>query len=227
MRSLTAPTGQRTWCSRGRACRVILVPRPGSGRVDPKEDTTVTVARTTVDLDAYLDLVIVYRGMRVRATRGLRTLLGSGPQIGRCWREEPDGLLLHEDFMWSLVPPHSGMRQYWRDLDSLERWTRSEPHRRWWKTFAQRCKDSLLARGMLRPQRHRRDVRRHDPSHRPRALRSRDPRTWSDVLSAPAGQPHRSRHRVGSSPSHSSPRRRETRFSPLNQPSSTPTARFR
>jgi hypothetical protein len=27
------------------------------------------------------------------------------------------------------------MRQYWRDLDSLERWTRSEPHRRWWQDF--------------------------------------------------------------------------------------------
>jgi hypothetical protein len=25
--------------------------------------------------------------------------------------------------------------QYWRDLDSLERWTRSEPHRRWWIDF--------------------------------------------------------------------------------------------
>jgi hypothetical protein len=96
----------------------------------------VTAARTTVDLDAYPDLVIVYLGMRVRTLRGLQTLLGLGPQIGRSWREEPDGLLLHEDFMWSLVPPHAGMRQYWRDLDSLERWTRSEPHRRWWQTFA-------------------------------------------------------------------------------------------
>jgi hypothetical protein len=27
------------------------------------------------------------------------------------------------------------MRQYWRDLESLERWTRSEPHRRWWHQF--------------------------------------------------------------------------------------------
>jgi len=27
------------------------------------------------------------------------------------------------------------MRQYWRDLDSLERWTRSEPHQRWWRDF--------------------------------------------------------------------------------------------
>ena len=34
-----------------------------------------------------------------------------------------------------MFPPHLGMRQYWRDLDSLERWTRSEPHRRWWQQF--------------------------------------------------------------------------------------------
>jgi hypothetical protein len=27
------------------------------------------------------------------------------------------------------------MRQYWRDFESLEQWTRSEPHRAWWKTF--------------------------------------------------------------------------------------------
>lgn len=27
------------------------------------------------------------------------------------------------------------MRQYWRDLKSLERWTRSEPHRQWWQQF--------------------------------------------------------------------------------------------
>jgi len=27
------------------------------------------------------------------------------------------------------------MRQYWRDMESLLSWTRSEPHRLWWKTF--------------------------------------------------------------------------------------------
>ena len=34
----------------------------------------------------------------------------------------PDGLLLHENITWSLLPPHAGFRQYWRDFDSLERW---------------------------------------------------------------------------------------------------------
>src|SRR5438552_663691 len=34
-----------------------------------------------------------------------------------------------------MFPPHFGMRQYWRDFESLERWTRSEPHRIWWQNF--------------------------------------------------------------------------------------------
>jgi hypothetical protein len=91
--------------------------------------------RQTVDLTAYPDLVVIYLGMRVRGPRGLLTLFGLGPQIQKSWKAKPDGLLLHEDLVWSLVPVHLGMRQYWRDLDSLERWTRSEPHRRWWQDF--------------------------------------------------------------------------------------------
>ena len=47
----------------------------------------------------------------------------------------PDGLLRHETILYSLFPAHIGMRQYWRDTDSLLRWTRSEPHRQWWLNF--------------------------------------------------------------------------------------------
>jgi len=95
----------------------------------------MNVDRQTVDLSAYPDLVVVYLGMRVRKPRGLARFLGLGPQIQKSWKAEPDGLLLHEDFLWSLFPPHGGMREYWRDLDSLERWTRSEPHKNWWRDF--------------------------------------------------------------------------------------------
>jgi Domain of unknown function (DUF4188) len=95
----------------------------------------MAVDRQTVDLSAYPDLVVVYLGMRVRKPRGMLRVLGLGPQIQKSWKAEPDGLLLHEDMIWSLFPPHLGMRQYWRDLDSLERWTRSEPHKLWWKQF--------------------------------------------------------------------------------------------
>ena len=91
--------------------------------------------RQTIDLSAYPDLVVIYLGMRVRRPRGALTLFGLGPQIQKSWKARPDGLLLHEDLIWSLFPLHVGMRQYWRDLDSLERWTRSEPHRRWWQQF--------------------------------------------------------------------------------------------
>ena len=83
----------------------------------------MAVDRQTVDLSAYPDLVVIYLGMRVRRPRGMLYMLGLGPQIRKSWKEQPDGLLLHEDLIWSLVPPSLGMRQYWRDLDSLERWT--------------------------------------------------------------------------------------------------------
>jgi len=91
--------------------------------------------RQTVDLSDYPEMVVVYLGMRVRRPRGLLRLIGLGPQIQKSWKAKPDGLLLHEDLIWSLFPPHAGMRQYWRDYDSLERWTRSEPHKLWWRQF--------------------------------------------------------------------------------------------
>lgn len=93
------------------------------------------VDRTTVDLAAYPDLVVILLGMRVRRPRGLLRLLGVGPRLYRSHRDRPDGLLLHDDVVWGLVPPHWGARQYWRDLESLERWTRSAPHRQWWQEF--------------------------------------------------------------------------------------------
>jgi hypothetical protein len=91
--------------------------------------------RQTVDLSAFPDLVVIYLGMRVRQWRGLRKLMMTGRQIRAGVAQAPDGLLLHETLLFSLVPPHAGMRQYWRDLDALERWTRELPHQQWWKDF--------------------------------------------------------------------------------------------
>lgn len=93
------------------------------------------VERRTVDLSSYPDLVVIYLGMRVNTLTGLRTLLGFGPRIAKSVEARPDGLLLHENFVFSLLPPHVGMRQYWRDFRSLEVWSRSEPHRQWWRDF--------------------------------------------------------------------------------------------
>jgi hypothetical protein len=92
--------------------------------------------RSAVDLARFPDLVVIYLGMRANRPRGLLTLLELAPQIQKSVRERPDGLLLHEQLLFSLVPPHLGMRQYWRDFDALERWARSLPHRHWWRRFA-------------------------------------------------------------------------------------------
>jgi hypothetical protein len=89
--------------------------------------------RETVDLSQYPDLVVIYLGMRVNAITGFRTLLGFGPKISAAVAAKPDGLLLHENLLYSLR--HFGLRQYWRDFQSLEAWSRSEPHRLWWQGF--------------------------------------------------------------------------------------------
>ncbi len=91
--------------------------------------------RRTVDLSPYADLVVIYLGMRVNMITGIKTLIGFGPKIAKSVEAQPDGLLLHENFLFSLFPPHAGMRQYWRDFESLEKWTRSEPHGIWWQQF--------------------------------------------------------------------------------------------
>jgi hypothetical protein len=93
------------------------------------------VSRQTVDLSGFPDLVVIYLGMRVRSVRGVAKLFRTGRQIQAGVAEGPDGLLLHENMVFSLLPPHAGMRQYWRDLDSLERWTRELPHQQWWRDF--------------------------------------------------------------------------------------------
>ncbi len=89
--------------------------------------------RRSVDLSAWPDLVVVYLGFRVTRLRGVAAVLGLGRGINDVARNKPDGLLAHESVFFGLT--HIGMRQYWRDLESLERFTRSEPHRTWWRDF--------------------------------------------------------------------------------------------
>lgn len=93
------------------------------------------VERRTVDLSAYPDLVVIYLGMRVNRLAGIKTLLGFGPRISSSAAARPEGLLRHENVIYSLFPMHVGMRQYWRDPDALLKWTRSDPHRQWWQSF--------------------------------------------------------------------------------------------
>jgi hypothetical protein len=93
------------------------------------------VNRRTVDLSTFPDLVVIYLGMRVNRITGIKTVLGFGPRIAASVEAQPEGLLRHENFLFSLFPMHVGMRQYWRDMESLLKWSRSEPHRQWWQQF--------------------------------------------------------------------------------------------
>jgi hypothetical protein len=95
----------------------------------------IAISRQTVDLSGYPDLHVVYLGMRAHGLGGIRALLKIGPGIAQSAAAKPDGLLLHEPLYYSLIPPHLGMRQYWRDFESLERRTREMPHLAWWKEF--------------------------------------------------------------------------------------------
>jgi fumigallin biosynthesis monooxygenase-like protein len=95
----------------------------------------INVNRQTVDLATFPDLVVIYLGMRARSPRGIRTAVGLGPAISKAVAAKPDGLLCHEQMLFSLWPVHMGMRQYWRDFESLERWARSLPHQDWWSKF--------------------------------------------------------------------------------------------
>ena len=89
------------------------------------------INRQSVDLSDYPDLVMIMLGFRIRTVRGLLAMRRIGPGLAQIARQQPDGLLAHEGMMFSLL--HFGFRQYWRDLDALEPFTRSEPHADWWK----------------------------------------------------------------------------------------------
>lgn len=58
------------------------------------------VERQTVDLSGYPDLVVIYLGMRVNRIAGIKTLLGFGSKISASVEAHPDGLLLHENFLF-------------------------------------------------------------------------------------------------------------------------------
>jgi hypothetical protein len=89
--------------------------------------------KVSPDLTPYPDLVVVYLGFRVRGLRGLRRMMGLGAGFRTILESPPDGLLRHESLLWGWM--HVGMRQYWRDLPSLEAFTRSAPHAGWWREF--------------------------------------------------------------------------------------------
>lgn len=100
------------------------------------------VERATVDLAPYPDLVVMYLGLSVRSPRGILTILKFIRRIRRAVDAKPDGLLLHEPVLF--FPLTFGMRQYWRDFESLEAWASAPPHRAWWKEYLQDTKGTGL-----------------------------------------------------------------------------------
>ena len=91
--------------------------------------------RRAAELSDYPDLVVITLGMKAHSLRGLRTLLGLRKEVARAVRDQPDGLLHHDTLIITNWPVHRLLRQYWRDLDCLERWTRSMPHSAWWRRY--------------------------------------------------------------------------------------------
>ncbi|WP_336947351.1 phenylacetaldoxime dehydratase family protein [Asaia sp. HN010] len=89
------------------------------------------INRQSVDLSAYPDLVMIMLGFRMRGWRSLLAMRRIGQGLAQIARDRPDGLLADEGLRFSLT--HIGFRQYWRDMDALERFTRSEPHADWWR----------------------------------------------------------------------------------------------
>ena len=90
--------------------------------------------RLSVDLSGTPDLVVIYLGYRVNNWKGLGSLLRIGRGLADLQRNPPDGLLAHETMWFGLL--HPGFRQYWRDFESLERYTRAPQHSAFWRDFA-------------------------------------------------------------------------------------------
>lgn len=100
------------------------------------------VKRATVDLAPYPDLVVMYLGLTLRSARGILTILKFVRRIRHAVKAQPEGLLVHEVMF---IPPLTfGMRQYWRDFDTLEAWAGASPHRDWWKEYLQDTKGTGL-----------------------------------------------------------------------------------
>jgi hypothetical protein len=95
----------------------------------------MSVNRSTVDLSDYPDLVVITLGMQAHGLRGVRTLRGLATEIRNDVQKRPDGLLHHDTLIVTLWPVHRLLRQYWRDPDALERWTRAMPHSAWWRRY--------------------------------------------------------------------------------------------
>jgi hypothetical protein len=116
-------------------------------------------------------------------------LFGFGPQIKNSVDQKPDGLLLHENFIMSLIPLHLGKRQCWRDFDAVRGlgaiYTASRVVARFPSVIS---RHGLLARGLFHAWWHGSGLRRRAGSLGLRTIRTNAACPWSDVLSSHKGQ---------------------------------------
>jgi len=118
--------------------KVETVPGPDDNP-GPSDSATRSPERSSSGIESWSGLNIRFTmfewdsGFRVRRLRGIATLLGIGRGLAKIKQAPPDGLLGDEQFLFGLN--HVGIRQYWRDLGSLERFTCSKPHADWWRDF--------------------------------------------------------------------------------------------
>lgn len=94
--------------------------------------------RASVDLSGYPDLVVIYLGYRATTLKSIFGILRIGSGLRDIQKNPPAGLLSHENLWFGFM--HPGFRQYWRDFDSLEAFTRASPHAVWWRDFARDSK---------------------------------------------------------------------------------------
>lgn len=90
--------------------------------------------RSSPDLSDYPDLTVIYLGFRISSLKSLLKLPRIGQGLRAVQANPPPGLLAHENMMFS--PLHFGFRQYWRDWECLEAFTRDRTHMGWWRDFA-------------------------------------------------------------------------------------------
>lgn len=90
-------------------------------------------SRRTVDLSPYPDLVMILLGFQLRSLRAVPTFYRLGRGFAEIARKPPEGLLASDNFLFGWN--HLGIRQYWRDMDSLSHFTRSSPHAGWWSRY--------------------------------------------------------------------------------------------
>jgi len=94
----------------------------------------MTQGRRTVDLSPYPDLVMILLGFRLRSLRAVPTFFRLGRGFAEIARHPPEGLLASDNFLFGWN--HLGIRQYWRDMETLSRFTRTSPHAGWWGRYA-------------------------------------------------------------------------------------------